>query len=84
MTDNTCYLIELTACFDTTRQGEERKSLCYAELGEYINSSTAYKCTMIAFQVGSCGFIDLNSFELLITYTHLKLKQATFSLVSRR
>ena len=50
-------------------KAKKGKCLHYAELGEYINSSTAYKCTMIAFQVGSCGFIDLDSFELLISYT---------------
>lgn len=68
VTDNTCYLIELTVCFDTIPdRAEVRKSL---------HSSTAYKCTIIILQVGSRGLTDLDSFESLRSY--LKIKQAAY------
>jgi hypothetical protein len=63
--DKTCYLIELTICFDTNPKGAEgRKSRRYVDLAEYI-TSLGFSCHVIPLQVGSWGFIDLDSFAPL-------------------
>ena len=70
-----CYLIELTVCYDTiTDKAQERKALKYMELAEGINSTSMYMCNIITLQVGSRGFIDVNSFKALKSIIKMKNK----------
>ena len=69
-----CYFIHLTVCFNTiSDKAVDRKLLRYAELSEYIESSR-YVCKVLPLQVGSRGFIDMNSFSPLQVLMKMKKK----------
>ena len=68
-------LFELTVCFETNIvAAATRKADRYAQLATNARAK-GYKCNVYPIQVGSRGYVDMDSFEPLRKFLKVKTKQ---------
>ena len=68
------WLIELTVCFETnTENAATRKRERYFDLANNIRAK-GYRCVLSPVQVGSRGYIDIRSFNLLREFLKVQVR----------